>query len=63
MFSEQGKVRDANGDEGWMQVNQSMCMCGKGIECRSVDLLIHMNLQTHQSIWNLDLELEFGILS
>ena len=38
-------------------------MCGEGIECGSVDLLIYLNLQTHQSIWNLNLELEFGILS
>ena len=62
-FSEQGKVRDANGDKGWMRFNQSMCMCSEGIKCGSVDLSIHLNLQTHQSIWNLNLELEFGILS
>ena len=55
MFSEQGKVRDANGNEGFMRFNQSMCMCGEGIECGSVDFLIHLNLQTHQSIWNWNL--------
>ena len=54
-FSEQGKVRDANGDEGWMRFNKSMCMCGEGIECGSVDLPIHLNLQTRQSIWNWNL--------
>ena len=55
VFSEQGNVRDGNGDEGWMKFNQSMCMSGEGIECRSVDLSIHLNLQIHQSIWNLNL--------
>ena len=54
-FSEQGKVRDANGYEGWMKFNKSICMCGEGIECGSINLSIHLNLQTHQSIWNWNL--------